>query len=361
MTDFSFNPFSVRALTVASVLLAAAIGGFSMSAIAHSPEKTREPVAPLVLDAIGSFYVGGRVVSQTAGEVGIFGGGALTVDQMYVQYMVPHGATKPAIVMIHGGTLSGASYETTPDGRMGWYEYFARKGYPSYVVDQIGRGRSGFNHALFNDVRNGVAAPEAQPNWRRVANDIAWVRFRFGPRAGVPYGDTQFPTEAADEFSKQTVPDQSLSPAPQDDPNYAALTALSQRLKNTVLLGHSQSGQFPFEAALLDPTGIKALVAIEPGGCNSTGYTDQQIDKLAKFPILIVFGDHLETPQKYGSSWMPYFQDCQAFVARVNRANGTARMLHTTDLGIRGNSHMMMQDRNNLQIADLILDWLSRQ
>jgi hypothetical protein len=35
-------------------------------------------------------------------------------------------------------------------------------------------------------------------------------------------------------------------------------------------------------------------------------------------------------------------------------------MLHPPDLGIRGNSHMLMQDRNSLQIADLILQWIGR-
>ena len=30
------------------------------------------------------------------------------------------------------------------------------------------------------------------------------------------------------------------------------------------------------------------------------------------------------------------------------------------ELGIRGNSHMIMQDRNSLQIADLILQWIGR-
>ena len=37
-----------------------------------------------------------------------------------------------------------------------------------------------------------------------------------------------------------------------------------------------------------------------------------------------------------------------------------AEMLHPPDLGIRGNSHMLMQDKNNLQIADLILAWIGR-
>ena len=33
-------------------------------------------------------------------------------------------------------------------------------------------------------------------------------------------------------------------------------------------------------------------------------------------------------------------------------------MLNPPDRGIRGNSHMIMQDKNNLQIADLILQWI---
>jgi hypothetical protein len=54
--------------------------------------------------------------------------------------------------LLHGATLSGKSYDTTPDGRMGWYEYFVRQGHPVYVPDQVGRARSGFNQAVFNDV-----------------------------------------------------------------------------------------------------------------------------------------------------------------------------------------------------------------
>ena len=37
-----------------------------------------------------------------------------------------------------------------------------------------------------------------------------------------------------------------------------------------------------------------------------------------------------------------------------------ADMLHPPELGIVGNSHMVMQDKNNLVIADLILAWLNQ-
>ena len=33
-------------------------------------------------------------------------------------------------------------------------------------------------------------------------------------------------------------------------------------------------------------------------------------------------------------------------------------MLLLPDTGIKGNSHMMMMDRNNLQLADMLLKWI---
>ena len=69
---------------------------------------------------------------------------------MYVEYMIPKGATKVPVVMVHGGGLSGKSFETTPDGRMGWNEYFVRQGHPVYNADQVSRARSGFDPTVFN-------------------------------------------------------------------------------------------------------------------------------------------------------------------------------------------------------------------
>jgi hypothetical protein len=43
--------------------------------------------------------------------------------------------------MVHGSGHTGVTYETTPDGREGWATYFARKNFPVYVIDHVGRGR----------------------------------------------------------------------------------------------------------------------------------------------------------------------------------------------------------------------------
>ena len=41
-------------------------------------------------------------------------------------------------------------------------------------------------------------------------------------------------------------------------------------------------------------------------------------------------------------------------------AGGDAMMMYLPKMGIKGNSHMLMQDRNSLQLADLIVDWIDR-
>lgn len=144
------------------------------------------------------------------------------------------------------------------------------------------------------------------------------------------------------------------------EPGAVHLSDLAIQLNGAVLMGHSESGHFPLEAALVNSTGTKGLVVIEPVGCNGTVYTDQQIATLATAPILVVFGDHLDTPTGIpGFSWQTLFNNCQAFITRVNAAGGNAQMLHPPDLGIFGNSHMLMNDTNSNQIAELILQWMN--
>ena len=331
-------------------------------AAAQAITELRTPDTPLVLKAQGSFYVGGETVAQTQGQLGNLGpGGHITVNQMYVRYMIPQaGDGNVPVVMIHGATLTGKSWETTPDGRMGWDEYFVRKGHPVYVPDQVGRGRSGFNQAAYNDARAGLAPAANQALWLRFSDEGVWPNFRFGAKAGEPFADTQFPMAAVGELSKQAVPDIS-SGLPQPNPNWKALADLAGQLKGAVLMGHSQSGSFPLEAALLDPTAAKGLVLVEPGRCPD--YTAEQIKTLATVPILVVFGDHRDNPTGLPTlpTWQQRFETCQGMIGRLRAVGGRAEMLAPPERGIRGNSHMIMQDRNSLQIADLILQWIGTQ
>jgi pimeloyl-ACP methyl ester carboxylesterase len=347
----------------ALVVVVAASVGAPRHLAAQSLEDVQTPAAPLVLAAQGSFFVGGDSVEQTRDQLGALGpGGHITVNQMYVRFMVPLGADgNVPVVMVHGATLTGKSWETTPDGRMGWDEYFVRQGHPVYVPDQVGRGRSGFNQAVFNDVRAGATPPAEQPVWLRFSDEGSWPNFRFGLEPGAPFPDGQFPVDAVAELSKQGVPDVSFGGLPTPNPTLEAMANLAGQLDGPVLMGHSQSGSFPLEAAIIDPDAARGLVLVEPGRCPAS-YTDEQIAALAKVPILVVFGDHRDTPTGMPAlpTWQERFEACEAFIGRVTAAGGRAQMLDPPARGIRGKSHMIMQDANSLQIADLILQWIDQ-
>ena len=64
-----------------------------------------------MLKAQGSFFVGGEKAEQTQVELGGLGpGGHITVNQMYVRYMVPQGGDgNVPVVMVHGATLTGTA------------------------------------------------------------------------------------------------------------------------------------------------------------------------------------------------------------------------------------------------------------
>lgn len=168
-----------------------------------------------------------------------------------------------------------------------------------------------------------------------------------------------------DELSKQGVPDVSFGGVPTPNPTHKALSDLAGQLNGALLMGHSQSGAFPLAAALLNPTAARGLVLVEPGGCPPK-YTDEQIKTLAAVPVLVVFGDHRDTltgigEGRDGAFWQRSFESCQALIGRLKAAGGQAEMLSPAETGIRGNSHMIMQDRNHLQIADLILKWIDER
>ena len=349
---------SGRSTLLVGATLAGVLGA-TVAAKAQALKDLRAPDTPLVLKAQGSFYVGGEKSEQTELQLGSLGpGGYITVNQMYVRYMVPLGGeANVPVVMVHGATLTGKSWETTPDGRMGWDEYFVRKGHPVYVPDQVGRGRSGFNQAVFNDVRAGSVPPANQPSWLRFSDEGVWPNFRFGVKPGEPFPDSQFPVAALDELSKQGVPDVNRG-LPTPTPTIKALSDLAAGLKGAVLMGHSQSGSFPLDAALLDPSATRGLVLVEPGRCPA--YSAEQVATLVKVPILVVFGDHRDNPTGLPTlpTWQARFEACQALISRVKAAGGDAQMLNPPERGIRGNSHMIMQDKNSLQIADMILQWI---
>jgi pimeloyl-ACP methyl ester carboxylesterase len=315
---------------------------------------------PLTIKEQGSFFVGGehRTISAPATGVIPAQSGEITVNQMYVQYQIPlKGARHVPVVFVHGCCLSSKTWETTPDGRMGWSEYFVRKGRSVYLADQVSRARSGFDPTNFNAVHTGKLASAQMPGILDATHQFAWSVFRFGPKFGEGFKDEQFPIEAVEELYKQMIPDLNSTLSQNPNPTLTQMAALGVKLHGAILVGHSESGFFPEQAALLDPTGVKGLVTIEMQ-CD-THLSAAQLAALAKIPTLIMFGDHL-ADVKAPFSWMDALTSCNTFVDQLKKAGGDATMMYLPAMGIKGNSHMLMQDKNSNQLADLVIAWIDK-
>jgi hypothetical protein len=327
-----------------------------MACATPAPSPGDDLTQPLTLASQGSFFVGGEAKTLDPPTGGPGAAGDITINQMYVQYQTPTGdGDQWPVVMVHGCCLSSKTWETTPDGRMGWDEYFVRRGRPVYLADQVSRARSGFDPSTWQAVRSGVRPPSELPNVLAATHQIAWTVFRFGPTYGTAFPDGQFPIEAVDELYKQMIPDLNAL-LPPDNPTWTNMASLATQLDGAILMGHSESGFFPERAALVDVTGIRGLISIEMP-C-PTDLNDQQLGTLATLPTLIMFGDHLGDVSGGPANWAQSLASCQTFAEQVNAAGGRTQVMHLPALGIRGNSHMLMQDRNSLELADLVLEWI---
>jgi len=222
----------------------------------------------------------------------------------------------------------------------------------------VSRARSGFDPAAFNEVRAGTLANTKMPGILDATHQFAWTVFRFGPKYGEGFADEQFPLQSVGELYKQMIPDLNSTLPSNLNPTLTQMAALGEKLHGAVLVGHSESGFYPELAALIDAKGVRGLVTIEMR-CQ-TDLTPTQLATLSKIPTLIMFGDHLGDANA-PFSWLDAKNACDAFVAQLRKAGGDAEMMYLPAMGIKGNSHMLMQDKNNLQLADLILAWIDQR
>ncbi|NYE24050.1 esterase [Pigmentiphaga litoralis] len=316
---------------------------------------------PISLSDMGSFHIGGeqfvvsgepiKEVKFTAGGVPlkIDPNGTYMVGQMYVQYFIPQ-APKGAVplLMWHGGGLSGVTYETTPDGRQGWLNDFLRRGWPVYNSDAVERGRSSWP---------ATAKPvwEGEPVLVTAAN--AYERFRIGgpdswsddPAKRKLLPGSQFPADQIQQFARQFVPRWTTT----DVPTLKAYLELVDKVCPCVLLVHSQAGKFGMQAAQLRPEKIRAVVAVEPA---EVGDMDK-VAAMKNVPMMMVYGDYIEQDLR----WPKIRANGARFAEAVRQAGGQVDEVDLPKIGIKGNSHMVMMDKNNLEVSAVINDWLAKR
>ena len=310
---------------------------------------------------IGSFHMGGGPVTLSGLPVRdiVFTAGAppfrsdpngdFETGQMYVQYVkLENPKARYPLLMMHGGGLSGVTWETKPDGGPGWQMFFLRAGHDVYVGDAVERGRASWSR--YPEIY------KTEPLFR--TKKEAWELFRIGPPNSyqtdparrVAHPGTQWPVQAFDQFAKQGIPRWATN----DAPTQAAYNALVQKICPCVIIVHSQGGNFAFNAALAAPERVKAIVAIEPSGAPDPSKLD--LAKLKETPHLFVWGDYLDQQEL----WKKITPAVNRYREALSAAGVRADELNLPKMGIRGNSHMLMMDRNSDQIAGLVQQWLDR-
>jgi pimeloyl-ACP methyl ester carboxylesterase len=311
---------------------------------------------------VGSFHVGGRQVAlaglpekelrftPTAPPIKVNPNGEFEVEQMYVQYIkLAAPKAKVPMLMWHGGGLTGVTYETKPDGGEGWQMAFLKAGHDVYVSDATERGRASW--ARYPEIFT------SEPFFR--AKKEGWELFRIGavdsydadPAKRKALTGSQFPTQAYDQFAKQFVPRWATNNAP----TQAAYDALVQRVCPCVIIVHSQGSAFAFEAARKAPDKIKALVAVEPSGALPAS---ADLSPLKNVPMLFVWGDFFD----FNPTWKNGVQPpLLRMTEALQKQGGVAEVMDLPKMGVKGNSHMIMMDKNSDQVAGLIQAWLAKQ
>jgi hypothetical protein len=418
----------------AILLIALAASAATQDNTHDTPKMKKFLTKPLMIEDQGSFFIGGvpkvtnyATVAPPNAPNQAPAPNQITIGQMYVQFEIPVNKKRnaPPVIMVHGSSHTAACLESTPDGREGWYPYFVRKGISTYLVDQAGRGRSGFDESVINEAtatigRGDTAKGQAMiPAFARITDNGAWTAW-FGhlvppgstiltgtliqhgdagdpPSDSAIHGSDYHPAYPLGSFdAKVSARDGAIGPAPSGPNNDLALdyykqlvpnseatlpgstcatcdpkeispantwtpqdlAALVEKLGGAVVATHSQSGIMGHHMVrILKERGhldmLKGLITIE-GSCSlpNSGLSAEDFDNI---PYLALKGDYTATSPV-----------CQTTVDAINarRAAGQgvakAEYIKLDELGkpvFNGTTHMMMLGTNNLEVADVILNW----
>lgn len=298
----------------------------------------------------GTLFVGGKIEwrdpNTSVSDDVKFAAGDIAVNQMYVEYQVPEARKYDyPLVMIHGGGHTGAVYRTTPDGREGWFTSFTRRGFAVYVIDAPNRGRSGWDPTNRFAVTVGRKPPSALEPGNIYSAQTAWSAFRWGPAYPTPFADLQFPVGHLRDYLPQIVP--SYRDNGQNDAIVHGLVALIHRVGPCILLGWSTGVGNAMIAGELESEKVKAIIALE-GMPPDPARSKVDAAKLVGMPLLSILGDNVSGDES------------RVFTDKINMLGGNATTISLPDIGIIGNGHTMMLERNNEQIADLIEHWIGQ-
>jgi pimeloyl-ACP methyl ester carboxylesterase len=161
-----------------------------------------------------------------------------------------------------------------------------------------------------------------------------------------------------------------------------AMSALFTKVGPAILFTHSQGGGPGWLTAIKNPN-VKAIVAFEPGsgfifpqgelppampsaaGTLSPERCRYPTSRSSRaLPIVIYYGDNFPvqpTSERGQDNWRVRLAMARLWVEAINKHGGDARLVHLPAIGIRGNTHFLMSDLNNVEIADQVSTFLAEK
>lgn len=343
---------------------------FLISAIFSVDAQNSKKQKPIKIQEQGSFTVGGSVKTNSGTFDAIKRtpeGQTFHGDHAYVFYQIPAKARKYPLVMWHGFGQFSKTWETTPDGREGFQNIFLRKKYPVYLIDQPRRGNAGRSM-----VETTITPNPDEQFWFNVFRVGVWPEYF----SGVQFSKD---AETLNQYFRQITPDT----GPIDiEVNVNAVSALYDKIGSGVLVTHSHSGGMGWLTAIKNQN-IKAIVSYEPGSgfvfpegevpspiessagaLQAIGVSKEEFLKLTKIPIVIYYGDNIPTapdPNPGTDGWRARLEMAKLWRDAVNKYGGDVTLVHLPEIGIKGNTHFPFSDLNNVEIADLMSEWLKKK
>ncbi len=345
------------ALDSAAVGLAALIGAGARQAAARPAARagaSRAAAAsatrfqtPVALAEYSQWFVGPQDIEVARGRI-------INGTQLSVECMIPAQLRHPyPIVLVHGGGGQGSDWMSTPDGRMGWSSLLLEQGYAVYLVDRPAQGRPPYEaqfHGAFPDAPTYERTAQlytADQKQRNSANSYAHLHTQW-PGSG-ELGDP-----ALDQLMAAQGPAFSGSLRAEQIWRERAAMLLDD-IGPAILITHADSGAFGWLAADERPMLVKALIALEPSmpapgpAFGPRGTPIQSLQHLQGLPVAVVTaeasGANLTDPRTVGA---------------LRQAGCAVEHLRLAELGIHGNGHYFMMERNHREILQALLAWLGR-
>ena len=336
--------------------------------------------SPITIAEQGSFTVGGSY-KQHAGKFSQDNflseeGQRAYGDFAYVEYQKPVKAKKLPLIFQHGGAQSKRTWESTPDGREGFNTMFLRAGYAVYLVDQPRSGEANLSTEAVTPDTPWAGNP-------MYGDKTLYILSRVGhyDEKGEPVPNAQFP-QGEDNY-QAFQQSWTIGSGPLDNELNADVLAelVRQQKDGAILVTHSMGGTIGWRTAIRTDK-VKGIIAYEPGGtpfifpetempniidarfkalsASAMGVPMEDFMKLTRIPIVLYYGDYIKLgSENVGEDkWGTEYAMAQKFVEVINRHGGDATLVHLPSVGIKGNSHFLMQEKNNQQIMDLAVKWL---